>query len=58
MKFRSYCLVELNVVVDKSLTIGQGHDQAKLVRSHVMDHFQEVHDVRVHVCPSDDADMH
>ena len=48
----SYCLVDAFALVDASLSVGEGHEKANLLRSLVMERHPEVHDVMVHVCPA------
>jgi cation diffusion facilitator family transporter len=49
----SYCLVDLFVVVEPGMLVGEAHARGDLLRGRVMAEHAEVHDVMVHVCPPD-----
>jgi len=52
--FGAYCLVDLNVVVDPSLSVGDAHKRTTIVRRAIQLEHPEVHEVLAHVSPSDD----
>lgn len=51
--FGAYCLVDLNVIVDPFLSVGDAHKRTKIVRRAIQLEHPEVHEVLAHVCPSD-----
>lgn len=47
----SYLVIDMKIGVKKTLTVGEGHDIAELVRSELMREYEEVSEVFVHVNP-------
>ena len=47
----SYVVIDIKVSVDPEITVKQGHDIAKNVKQNLMDEYQEIADVLVHVNP-------
>ena len=54
----SYSVADMFVAVDPGLSVGEGHDKGNLVRGTIMEHFSEVHDVIIHVCPPHSTHPH
>lgn len=47
-------LVDVHVIVDAAVSISEGHYVSEMVRSRLLEEFEEVTDVTVHIDPEDD----
>lgn len=47
----SYVIIDTKISVDPTITVDEGHAISARVKEILMNHFEEVHDVHVHVNP-------
>jgi cation diffusion facilitator family transporter len=51
-------LIDAHIVVDPRITVSEGHMIGDKVRDHLIDEFEDVMDVLVHIDPEDDENKH
>ena len=49
-------LVDLHIIIDATISVSEGHYISEMVRSRLLEEFEDVTDVTVHIDPEDDED--